>query len=32
MSKKQNPRPLSQAEVEALVGHPVEWDNGTSQN
>ncbi len=31
MSRKQ-PRPLSQEEVEALIGHPVDWDNGTSQN
>jgi len=31
MSKKQ-PRPLSQQEVEDLLGHPVDWDNGTSQN
>lgn len=31
MSKKQ-PKPLSQAEVEALIGHPVEWGDGTSQN
>lgn len=25
MSKKQ--KPLSQKEVEALIGHPVEWGN-----
>jgi hypothetical protein len=30
MSKKQ--KPLSQKEVEALIGHPVEWGTGTSQN
>ena len=31
MSKKQ-PKPLSQQEVEDLLGHPVEWGTGTSQN
>jgi len=31
MSKKQ-PRPLSQKEVEDLLGHPIEWGTGTSQN
>lgn len=31
MSKKQQPRPLTQKEVEALIGHPVDW-SGTSQN
>lgn len=31
MSKKQ-PRPLSQKEVEDLLGHPIEWGIGTSQN
>jgi hypothetical protein len=31
MSKKQ-PKPLSQKEVEDLLGHPVEWGTGTSQN
>lgn len=31
MSKK-TPKPLSQKEVEDLLGHPVDWDNGTSQN
>ena len=30
MSKKQ-PRPLSQKEVEDLLGHPIEW-GGTSQD
>lgn len=32
MNKNKKPRPLSQQEVEALIGHPVDWDNGTSQN
>lgn len=31
MSKKQ-PKPLSQKEVEDLLGHPIEWGTGTSQN
>jgi hypothetical protein len=31
MSKKQ-PKPLTQKEVEALIGHPIEWGTGTSQN
>ena len=31
MSKKQL-RPLSQKEVEDLLGHPIEWGTGTSQN
>lgn len=31
MSKKQ-PKPLLQKEVEDLLGHPVEWGTGTSQN
>ena len=30
MSKKQ--KPLSQKEVEDLLGHPIEWGTGTSQN
>lgn len=32
MSKKQQPRPLTQKEVEDLLGHPIEWGTGTSQN
>lgn len=31
MSKKQ-PRPLSQEEVEDLLGYPVEWGPGISQD
>jgi hypothetical protein len=30
MSKKQ--KPLSQKEVEDLLGHPVEWGGNTSQD
>jgi hypothetical protein len=30
MSKKQ--KPLSQKEVEALIGHPVEWGGNTNQD